>query len=99
MEVAAYLSDKASSVTVIGNGKFPFQSSLGTEIGKVTMQVSRCCSSFLIVGLLLYECWNNNDPLLQMLEEKNVKFYMSNGVTEIRGENGKVSTSIKITNN
>nr|XP_055052583.1 apoptosis inducing factor mitochondria associated 4 [Misgurnus anguillicaudatus]XP_055052584.1 apoptosis inducing factor mitochondria associated 4 [Misgurnus anguillicaudatus]XP_055052585.1 apoptosis inducing factor mitochondria associated 4 [Misgurnus anguillicaudatus] len=63
MEVAAYLSDKASSVTVIGNSKFPFKSSLGPDIGKVTMQ---------------------------MLEEKNVKFYMSNGVTEIRGENGKV---------
>lgn len=26
----------------------------------------------------------------QMLEEKNVKFHMSDQVTEIRGENGKV---------
>ncbi|XP_026137987.1 apoptosis inducing factor mitochondria associated 4 [Carassius auratus] len=63
MEVAAYLSDKAASVTVIGSSKFPFQSSLGPDIGKMTMQ---------------------------MLEEKNVKFYTSNGVAEIRGENGKV---------
>uniref|UniRef100_A0A9J8C534 Apoptosis inducing factor mitochondria associated 4 n=1 Tax=Cyprinus carpio carpio TaxID=630221 RepID=A0A9J8C534_CYPCA len=63
MEVAAYLSDKADSVTVIGSSKFPFQSSLGPDIGKMTMQ---------------------------MLEEKNVKFYTSNGVAEIRGENGKV---------
>ncbi|XP_056119455.1 apoptosis inducing factor mitochondria associated 4 isoform X2 [Rhinichthys klamathensis goyatoka] len=63
MEVAAYLSDKAASVTVIGSSKFPFQSSLGPDIGKMTMQ---------------------------MLEEKNVKFCTSNGVAEIRGENGKV---------
>jgi len=28
--------------------------------------------------------------LLKMLEEKNVKFCTSNGVAEIRGENGKV---------
>lgn len=28
-----------------------------------------------------------------MLEEKNVKFYMNNNVTEIRGENGKVPES------
>lgn len=27
----------------------------------------------------------------KMLEERNVKFYMNNGVTEIRGENGKVT--------
>uniref|UniRef100_A0A673GSI7 Apoptosis inducing factor mitochondria associated 4 n=1 Tax=Sinocyclocheilus rhinocerous TaxID=307959 RepID=A0A673GSI7_9TELE len=63
MEVAAYLSDKAASVTVIGSSKFPFQSSLGPDIGKMTMQ---------------------------MLEEKNVMFYTSNGVAEIRGKNGKV---------
>ncbi|KAK7171848.1 hypothetical protein R3I93_004216 [Phoxinus phoxinus] len=63
MEVAAYLSDKAASVTVIGSSEFPFQSSLGPDIGKMTMQ---------------------------MLEEKNVKFCTSNGVAEIRGENGKV---------
>lgn len=25
-----------------------------------------------------------------MLEEKNVKFYMNNGVAEVQGENGKV---------
>ncbi|XP_067221820.1 apoptosis inducing factor mitochondria associated 4 isoform X1 [Chanodichthys erythropterus] len=63
MEVAAYLSDKAVSVSVIGSSKVPFQSSLGPAIGKMTMQ---------------------------MLEEKNVKFYTCNGVAEIRGENGKV---------
>lgn len=60
MEVAAYLSDKASSVTVIGSSKFPFQSSLGPDIGKMTMQVSRCCCIFLIVGLLLLTSCNNN---------------------------------------
>ncbi|XP_026853593.2 apoptosis inducing factor mitochondria associated 4 [Electrophorus electricus] len=63
MEVAAYLSDKAASVAVVGKSKFPYQLSLGPVIGRMAMQ---------------------------MLEEKNVKFYMSNGVASIRGENRKV---------
>ncbi|XP_053176639.1 apoptosis inducing factor mitochondria associated 4 [Scomber japonicus] len=63
MEVASYLSDKASSVAVVGTGTYPFERSLGPQIGKMTMQ---------------------------MLEEHNVKFYMNDRVTEIRGENGKV---------
>ncbi|XP_061576289.1 apoptosis inducing factor mitochondria associated 4 [Cololabis saira] len=63
MEVASYLSDKAASVTLVGTSRYPYEMSLGEEIGKMCMQ---------------------------MLEEKNVKFYMSNEVTEIRGESGKV---------
>ncbi|XP_030632608.1 apoptosis inducing factor mitochondria associated 4 [Chanos chanos] len=67
MEVAGYLSDKAASVSVIGNSEYPYQKSLGQDIGKMTMK---------------------------MLEEKNVKFYMKSGVTEIRGQNGKVKEVI-----
>ncbi|XP_008307921.1 apoptosis inducing factor mitochondria associated 4 isoform X2 [Cynoglossus semilaevis] len=63
MEAASYLSDKAASVTLVGATSFPFERSLGPEIGKMTMQ---------------------------MLEEKNVKFYMKDRVVEIKGENGKV---------
>ncbi|XP_069545840.1 apoptosis inducing factor mitochondria associated 4 [Brachyistius frenatus] len=63
MEVASYLSDKAASVSLIGTSRYPYERSLGPEIGKMSMQ---------------------------MLEEQNVKFYMKDGVTEIRGENGKV---------
>ncbi|XP_072548094.1 apoptosis inducing factor mitochondria associated 4 isoform X2 [Salminus brasiliensis] len=63
MEVAAYLSDKATSVAVVGKSEFPYQLSLGADIGKMTMK---------------------------MLGEKNVKFYMNNGVAEIRGVNGRV---------
>ena len=33
MEVAAYLSDKAASLTVIGNSDIPFKSTLGPDIG------------------------------------------------------------------
>lgn len=39
MEVAAYLSDKAASVAVVGKSKFPYQFSLGPDIGKMTMKV------------------------------------------------------------
>lgn len=63
MEVASYLSDKAASVALVGNTSYPYEKSLGPEIGKMSMQ---------------------------MLEENNVKFYMSDAVTEIRGEDGKV---------
>ncbi|XP_050934833.1 LOW QUALITY PROTEIN: apoptosis inducing factor mitochondria associated 4 [Lates calcarifer] len=63
MEVASFLSDKAASVAMVGSTRYPFERSLGPEIGKMTMQ---------------------------MLEEQNVKFYMDDRVTEIKGENGKV---------
>ncbi|XP_023150957.1 apoptosis inducing factor mitochondria associated 4 [Amphiprion ocellaris] len=63
MEVASYLSDKAASVALVGTSRYPYERSLGPEIGNMSMQ---------------------------MLEEQNVKFYMKDEVTEIRGENGKV---------
>ncbi|XP_058483094.1 apoptosis-inducing factor 3 isoform X1 [Solea solea] len=64
MEVASYLIDKASSITVIGSSEMPYQNTLGPEIGKFTMM---------------------------MLSEKNVKFYMNDIVTEVKGVNGKVN--------
>ncbi|XP_017288887.1 apoptosis inducing factor mitochondria associated 4 [Kryptolebias marmoratus] len=63
MEVASYLSDKAASVALVGSTSYPFEKSLGPEIGKMTME---------------------------MLEERKVKFFMKDRVTEIKGENGKV---------
>ncbi|KAL0973147.1 hypothetical protein UPYG_G00199590 [Umbra pygmaea] len=39
MEAASYLADKATSVTMVGNGSYPFQRSLGPDIGKMTMQM------------------------------------------------------------
>ncbi|KAM9788521.1 apoptosis-inducing factor 3-like [Neosynchiropus ocellatus] len=63
MEVASYLIEKASSITVIGSSEVPYQKTLGPEIGRITMM---------------------------MLSEKNVKFCMSDSVTEARGEEGKV---------
>lgn len=41
MEVASYLLDKASSITVIGSSEMPYQNTLGPEIGKLTMMVRR----------------------------------------------------------
>eukprot|EP00064_Thunnus_orientalis_P018759 superscaffoldBa00004425_g18865 len=59
MEVASYLIDKASSITVIGSSELPYQNTLGPEIGR-------------------------------MLSEKNIRFFMNDNVTEVRGVNGKV---------
>ncbi|XP_020491155.2 apoptosis-inducing factor 3-like [Labrus bergylta] len=39
MEIASYLIDKASSITVIGSSEMPYQNTLGREIGKVTMMM------------------------------------------------------------
>lgn len=39
MEVAAFCSDKALSVTVVGNGAVPFERSLGTRIGTMLQQL------------------------------------------------------------
>ncbi|KAM4047723.1 apoptosis-inducing factor 3-like isoform 1-T1 [Anomaloglossus baeobatrachus] len=39
MEVAAFLADKASSVSVIGKSDVPFQHVLGTQIGEVAMKL------------------------------------------------------------
>lgn len=40
MEVAAFLADKASSVSVIGKSDVPFQAVLGKQIGEVAMKVN-----------------------------------------------------------
>lgn len=41
MEVAAFLSDKAASVAVVGRSDVPYQFSLGPDIGRMTMQVRK----------------------------------------------------------
>ncbi|KTG05399.1 hypothetical protein cypCar_00001949 [Cyprinus carpio] len=39
MEVAAYMIDMASSITIIGSSELPYQKTLGPELGKVTMMM------------------------------------------------------------
>lgn len=39
MEIASYLIDKASSITVIGSSELPYQNTLGSEIGRAIMKV------------------------------------------------------------
>lgn len=39
MEAASYLSDKAASVSVVGTSAYPYERSLGPEIGQMTLQV------------------------------------------------------------
>lgn len=56
MEVASYLSDKAASVAMVGSSTYPFERSLGQEIGKMTMQV-RLDDYSLSHLLTLYTTW------------------------------------------
>lgn len=85
MEIASYLIDKASSITVIGSSEMPYQNTLGPEIGRVTMMVRQRETE----GVTLQNEFFTS-LLLQMLAERNVKFYMNNSVTEVRGQDGKV---------
>ncbi|XP_056139237.1 apoptosis inducing factor mitochondria associated 4 [Lampris incognitus] len=39
MEVASYMSDKAASVAIVGSSAYPYERSLGLEIGKMTLQM------------------------------------------------------------
>lgn len=39
MEAASYLSDKAASVSVVGTSAYPYERSLGPEIGQMTLQM------------------------------------------------------------
>ncbi|XP_039363944.1 apoptosis-inducing factor 3-like isoform X4 [Mauremys reevesii] len=67
MEVAAFLSDKASAICVVGREEFPFQAVLGPQVGGVAMK---------------------------MLQNKRVKFYMKAEISELRGENRKVTEAV-----
>ncbi|MED6255967.1 hypothetical protein ATANTOWER_017676 [Ataeniobius toweri] len=39
MEVASYMIDKASTITVVGSSEMPYQNTLGREVGKITMMM------------------------------------------------------------
>lgn len=41
MEVAAFLSDKAGTISVVEREEFPFQHAMGPQVGGVAMKVSR----------------------------------------------------------
>lgn len=93
MEVASYLSNTAASVAVVGPSRYPYERSLGPQIGRMIMQV-RSRDGVTVNAECDCSKRNNNFkqqfPCFKMLEEKNVKFYMTDFVDEIKGENGKV---------
>ncbi|XP_028662728.1 apoptosis inducing factor mitochondria associated 4 [Erpetoichthys calabaricus] len=64
MEMASYLSEKASSVSVVGSSRAPFLNTFGKEVGQLARK---------------------------MLESKGVKFYLQDGVKELKGDNGQVT--------
>lgn len=43
MEAAAFLSDKAAAVSVVEKDEFPFQKTLGPQVGGVCMKVRTWC--------------------------------------------------------
>ena len=86
--MAAYLTEKASSISCIDITAVPFDRVLGARVGKMLQSVSEACkASFACQGYPT----DTDLCTLQMHEEKGVKFYLSAGVKEIVGENGKVT--------
>lgn len=100
MEIASYLIDKASSITVIGSSEVPYQSTLGLEIGRATMMVGeRERWGGGGKGGAACVTWGLPLLILQMLSEKNVRFFMSDSVTEVRGVDGKVTDPNMLSHN
>ena len=65
MEVASYLSNKAASVAMVGTTQYPFERSLGPEIGKMAMHVRTYW--FIFMASVLPDCgvfiYNTNSPV------------------------------------
>lgn len=61
-------------------------------MNKTKLEDLECSKTFDWWCTSIFVQQHNENTLspLKMLEEKNVKFFMSNQVTEIRGKNGKV---------
>lgn len=83
MEVAAYLSDKAASVSCIDITAVPFERVLGEHVGKMLQEVSSPRKRRPASDDLSF--------LFQMHEENGVKFYLGSGVKEIVEHEGRVA--------
>uniref|UniRef100_A0A7N4NWR4 Apoptosis inducing factor mitochondria associated 3 n=1 Tax=Sarcophilus harrisii TaxID=9305 RepID=A0A7N4NWR4_SARHA len=99
MEVAAYLTDKAHSVSVVELEETPFRKFLGEKVGRALMKVRGWAAgeqnshpespSTLGRG----SCWGTHRFLLsplQMFENNGIKFYMQTEVSELRAQEGKL---------
>lgn len=100
MEVAAYLTEKAHSVSVVELEETPFRRFLGERVGRALMKVSLWMLGLqmpwltcLALGQSLthYPC---SSLLVQMFENNRVKFYMQTEVSELRAQEGKVGFSL-----
>lgn len=94
MEVAAYLTEKAHSVSVVELEETPFRRFLGERVGRALMKVSppwRPAPSPSEPQALSHPrppCLP--PPPQQMFENNRVKFYMQTEVSELRAQEGKV---------
>lgn len=91
MEVAAYLAEKAHSVSVVELEETPFRRFLGERVGRALMKVSPRVwggnpSSRSHGSCSLPAC----PRLWQMFENNHVKFYMQTELSELRAHEGKV---------
>lgn len=85
--MAAALTDKAHSVSVIGIESVPFKTALGEKVGKAIMKVETGEPSLpLLAGVPSAA----GSVFLQLFEANRVKFYMMSEVSEMVGHHGQV---------
>ncbi|KAG8146393.1 hypothetical protein E2320_012751 [Naja naja] len=97
MEVAAYLSEKAHSVSVVELEEVPFRKSFGEKVGRAIMKARQLPGGGMFgegSGLLLrgtfFDLLSPSSPLGQMFENNRVKFYMQTELKEVVLKSGKV---------
>ena len=95
MEVAAYLTEKAHSVSVVEVEETPFRRFLGERVGHALMKVSapgthRAGPACPVPPVQLSPLRPPPHPHWQMFENNRVKFYMQTEVSELRAQEGKV---------
>lgn len=94
--MAAYLTEKAHSVSVVELEETPFRRFLGERVGRALMKV-RPHSEPTAPGTCPAPAWLSPLPThqstWQMFESNRVKFYMQTEVSELRAQEGKVGPS------
>lgn len=100
--MAAYLTEKAHSVSVVELEEMPFRKFLGERVGRALMKVSH--PSACPLSTLGHQ--SSPHPGLthcpsaclpgQMFENNRVKFYMQTEVSELRAQEGKVGFSVSL---
>ncbi|XP_016353548.1 apoptosis-inducing factor 3-like [Sinocyclocheilus anshuiensis] len=85
MEVAAYMINMASSITIIGSSELPYQKTLGPEIGKVTMMMleERGVTFYMNDAVAEVQGENRRVKALTLPKSLIMSLYMRTNITDV----------------